>query len=230
MIRTIQNRIYDGIIIGIAVRGQINKERIFRFRKGNGHYNAKKGDIYQDQYAYFVPPGSATANVGPARQQWIASVAKWQNDLTPEEKQEYRDRALKGLQMSGFNLFMSEAMKGLIEMYVDRGDPAAADYLVTGLTTDGTWRTLDLSGIIPACAVAVHLKTRLQAAPTGNRIRFRKKGNTNEISTLSFPNLAPNVIHRPEGICAVGGSREIEYNADNISWSVLSILVRGWWT
>ena len=113
-IGTIHNRNYGGIIVGVAVRGQIGHDKIFRFRRGNGHYNAKLGTTYQDQYDYFVPSSINNPESAAYRTLWAASVARWQNDLTDAQKAAYNKRAETGLRMSGYNLFMREAMKGLV--------------------------------------------------------------------------------------------------------------------
>jgi len=229
-IGTINNRTYGGIILGVAVRGQIAKTRIFRFRRGNGYYNALLGTQYQDQYDYFLPTGYATANVGGARQQWIAAVHKWRYDLTAAQKKTYNIRASKGLRMSGYNLFMREAMKGLVQMYVDRGDPAAMDYVKTDLTIDGAWHDLNLSAIVPAGAKAVLLRTSLQSGAATDKIRYRKNGNTNEINACGCESLRANVARTRLGVTAIDANRVIEYNADNIAWTTLELVVRGWWT
>lgn len=229
-LRTLQNRVYGGIILGRRIRGSINKERIFRIRPGNGFYDTVLGDEYQDQYTYFFPASINNPESEPYRQQWKASVAKWKYGLTDSEKEAYNKRASKGLHMSGYNLFMREAMKGLVQMFVDRGDPAAVDFLIGDLTKDGTWRVLGLSNIIPAAAKGVLIKTRLQSAGVGDRIRYRRCGNTNEINTCSCEALRANALRRRMGVIAVDGNQQIEYNADNVAWAELQIIIRGWWT
>jgi len=228
--KTIHHRIYEGIPLGFAIRGSIAKTTTFRVRRGNGHYTSILGAEYQDQYAYFLPTGYQTANIGGARQQWIAAVRKWKYDLTDAEKKAYNTRAHRTLRMSGFNLFMREAMKGLVQMFVDRGDPAAVDKVKTDLTTDAAWHDLDLSAIVPAGAAAVLLKTRLQSADPGDAIRYRKKGNTNEINACGCEALRANVLRTRLGISAIDANRVIQYNADNIAWTQLDIVIRGWWT
>jgi len=113
-LRTIQNRVYDGIILGQRIRGSIANTRTFRIRPGNGNKGSVLGDEYQDQYAYFVPSSINNVQAEPYRVKWAASVARWQNDLTAAQKKVYNTRASKGLHMSGYNLFMREAMKGLV--------------------------------------------------------------------------------------------------------------------
>lgn len=227
---TINNRTYSGIIIGVGIRGSIANTRIFRVRRGNGFYNALLGTRYQDQYDYFVPASINNTQSEPYRRQWIAAVHKWKYDLTNSEKEAYNRHAHKGLRMSGYNLFMRKAMKGLVEMFVDRGDPAAYDKAKTDLTLNSTWQTLDLSSIVPAGAKAVLLKTQLQSAAAGDAIRYRQNGNSNEINTCGCESLRANVARTRLGIISIDANRVLEYNADNIAWTTLNIVVRGWWT
>lgn len=238
---TIQNRKYKGIILGREIRGTISKEdplnpgkfigdKIFKVRPGNGYYTALLGVFYQDQIDYFVPSSINNPESAGRRRVWIAAVHKWRFDLTAAQKEAYSKVAHKGLRMSGYNLFMREAMKGLVEMYVDRGDPATVDKVKTDLTIDGAWHDLDLSTIVPAGAKAVMLRTRLQSANPGDAIRYRKNGNTNEVNTCGCEALRANVLRTRLGITSIDANRVLEYNADNIAWTTLDIVVRGWWT
>jgi len=109
--KTIHNRNYGTIPVGVAVRGQIAKTWIYRVRHGNGYYTSILGAEYQDKYAYVLPSGYETANVGPARNAFIAAVANWQG-FSEEVKQTYKDRAAAmHLRMSGYNLYIREYMK-----------------------------------------------------------------------------------------------------------------------
>jgi len=109
---TIQNRIYSGIIVGIAVRGSIADSRIFRVRPGNGYFGAKAGKHYQDQYAFFVPSSINNIEGQPARDALKAGVLAWQA-LTTAQKKVYKHRAsARGLRMAGYHLYMREYIKG----------------------------------------------------------------------------------------------------------------------
>jgi len=227
---TVHNRIYKGIPLGIAIRKQIGHDRIFRVRRGNGFWNSVDGAVYQDQYAYFVPTSINNPQSEPYRRQWIAAVHKWKYDLTDLQKKEYNRRAQKGLKMSGYNLFMREAMKGLVQMYVDRGDPSAYDYDKTDLTIDGVWNDLDLSSIVPAGAKAVLIAGHVEAASIGYTIKFRRKANTNEVNHAEMQTLRAGALRHRSAIVCLDTDRNIEYKADNQTWTTLSLTVRGWWT
>lgn len=241
MIRTINNRVYKGVTIGVVIRGTISKEdpgdpsksipdKIFRLRPGHGYKAGDENDHYQDQYPWFVNAGIYNTKSEPYRRQWIAAVHKWKYDLTDSEKEAYNRRASKGLRMSGYNLFMREAMKGLVEMYIDRGDPAAYDYVKTDLVLNGTWQDLDLSLLVPAGAKAILLCSHIEGNAVDWRINFRKKGNTNEINHCGMDTLRANVERHRTSIVACDANRVIQYNADNQAWTTLDLAIRGWWT
>ena len=69
--------------------------------------------------------------------------------------------------------------------YVDRGDPSSWDFQEGDLTTDNTWRDLDLSSIVPSGAVAVHLYVLIKDDTANKNIKFRKNCmlGVNSIST-----------------------------------------------
>ncbi len=228
--KTINNRVYGGIILGVGIRGSIDNDRTFRVRRGNGYHNAILGEQYQDQYGYFVPSSINNTQSEPYRRQWIAAVHKWKYDLTAAQKQAYNKRAHKGLRMSGYNLFMREAMKGLVQMFVDRGDPAAYDKAKEDLTIDGAWHDWDVSSIVPAGTKAVLLIGHLEGNAVDWKINFRKKGQSNEINHSDMETIRANITRHRSSIVAVDANRVLEYNADNQVWTTLSLAVRGWWT
>lgn len=224
-----EKRQYKGVLVGAGIRKSIGQDKTYRMRRGNGFYGAILGEIYQDKYSYFVPGSINNPESAPYRAQWIAAVLHWQQVLTAAEKVEYQRKASRGLRMSGYNLFMREAMKGKIEMYVDRGDPAAVDFEEGDLSIDAAWHDLDLSSLVGLGAKGVLLKTTLQSASPGDQIRYRKNGNSNEINTCGCEALRANAPRTRLGIVALDANRVIEYNADDISWTTLEITVRAWW-
>lgn len=218
------------IPLGLRVRGQLAHKVIFQMVRGNGLYGSVLGKAYQTIKKYFVPSSINNVQGEPYRAQMRAAVHKWQADLTTEQKEEYTKRANKGLKMSGYNLFIREAMKGEVQMFVDRGDPATYDYAKEDLTIDGAWYDLDLSAIVPAGAKAVLLVGHVEGNGTDWAIMFRKKGQTNEINHGEMETLRANVERCRLMICAVDTNRVVQYKADNQAWTTLDLGVRGWWT
>lgn len=118
---------------------------------------------------------------------------------------------------------------GIPPVFIDRGDPAAKDFVIGDLTTDDSLHTLDLSGIVPAGAKAVLLEVLITGEFLGKRILFRKKGNTNLHNVMLIRTQGAHVIIEMMGVVAVDAERKIEYKAHNIVWDAIDIVVCGWW-
>lgn len=112
--------------------------------------------------------------------------------------------------------------------YVDRGDPAAADFAQGDLTTDGTWQDLDLSGIVPEGAVCVVLQVLIYDDHPGSYIRFRKKGNTNTQNAYGIRIQLALMYTESNGLVSCDANRVIQYMASDITWDQIRIVVKGW--
>jgi len=220
---------YGGIFIGYNIRGTIGGDVTFRVRRGNGHYGSINRHVYQDRFTRVTPSSVNNTESEPYRALLRAAIIHWQFALTAAEKAAYNRRASRRLRMSGYNLFIREAMLGKVPMYVDRGDPAAYDYAKEDLSKDGAWHDLDLSGIVPAGAKAVFIIGHVQGAGADWAIMFRKKGNTNEINHGGMETLRANVERHRSSTVALSTARVIQYKADNQAWTTLDLCVRGWW-
>lgn len=221
---------YGVVPIGVEVRGSIGNKYTYRVRRGNGYYNAIHGKHYQDKYKYFVPSSISNAESEPYRRQWIEAVQKWKFDLSAPQKAEYNRRADLGLHMSGYNLFIREAMKGLVQMFVDRGDPAAYDFTSTDFTDDGTWRTLGLTSIITTSAKAVLFDIDFKSANAFKHIQLRRYDNSNEFNHFDTMTIVGNQEKHAMAIVSVDNNRLIQYNIESATWTELNMTVRGWWT
>jgi len=113
--------------------------------------------------------------------------------------------------------------------FVDRGDPSAVDFTETSLTTDGTWRDLDLSAIVGAGAKAVLLSVRITDNQTATEFSFRKNGNSNTINISKLNTQVANLPFYLDVIVPLDANGKIEYMGSNTPFSDISITVRGWW-
>lgn len=118
--------------------------------------------------------------------------------------------------------------KALNQGFVDRGDPSGWDYQVSDLTTDNTWRDLDLSLIVPEGAKAVLLSVAIKDAVADSWVSFRKNGNTNNYNLNAFRTQVANIQIRQTLIVACDTDRKIEYKGKNLTFTTLNILVIGW--
>jgi len=108
---TINNRVYEDIPLGLQIRGTINKERIFRIRRGNGFYGSKLGAKYQDQYQYTIPSSINNTQSQLARSLLAQAMNIWSNQMNDEEKAPYNRKAKKIGGLFGFNLFVKKFIK-----------------------------------------------------------------------------------------------------------------------
>lgn len=86
---------YDGIVLGLVVRGTIAKLYTYRVRAGR-----------QEKFAYTVPGDPQTPAQLARRALFAAGVALW-HQLSPQEKQDWQ----KGGPRSGINWFMRDYLK-----------------------------------------------------------------------------------------------------------------------
>ena len=113
--------------------------------------------------------------------------------------------------------------------FVDRGDPAAFDFTVGDLTTDGTWRDLDLSAIVPAGAKAVLFNVGIRDNLVEQIFYLRKNGSAIVFSSSTIKTQVANIGFYVDLIVACDSNRVIEYLAANTAWTTINLTVRGWW-
>jgi len=112
--------------------------------------------------------------------------------------------------------------------YVDRGDPASADFDQTDLTQDGAWHDLDLSSIVPVGVKVVSVNFQLSDTAAGSYMIFRKNGNSNSVTRTVIGTQVANVVTYSDGIVACDSGRVIEYLVSQ-AISSITITVKGWW-
>ena len=112
--------------------------------------------------------------------------------------------------------------------YVDRGDPAAYDFTKNDFTTDGTWQDLDLSTIVPAGAKAVHVLVVQSDDAAFSTFYMREKGNSNTYNKDALVTQVANVSIAASFLVTCDADRTVQYQAANLSWTALSMVVRGW--
>ena len=114
--------------------------------------------------------------------------------------------------------------------FVDRGDPSAFDFSIGDLTTDATWRDLDLSSIIPAGAKAVLFSATVRDDDAANSVfQLREKGNSNTHNVAAIRTQAAAVTQELALIVVPDSDRKVQYKASNVTWNKIDLLVRGWW-
>ena len=113
--------------------------------------------------------------------------------------------------------------------FVDRGDTANLDFTVTDFTTDDTWNDLDVSSIVPAGAVAIVFNVLIADGVASSQFAFRKNGNINERNRGRVYTQVPNVNIVSDLIIACDANRVVEYKGSNLTFTVINVIIRGWW-
>jgi hypothetical protein len=113
-----------------------------------------------------------------------------------------------------------------------RGDATDYDYNETGsktvLNTDGTWRDLDLSTVVPNGAREVLLSVSLIDDVYGSILRFRKNGDSNTYNVSDIATQVANVQICADLIVYCDTNRVIEYYGSNVAFTSIRITIKGW--
>jgi len=112
--------------------------------------------------------------------------------------------------------------------YTDRGDPSAFDFNEANLTEDGTWRELDLSGVVGEAVRLVMLAVMLNATEVGKRAMFRTCGNSNERNADVMYTIKADANRSSTIWVQTDATGKIEYNIQAATWGGITITVRGW--
>lgn len=113
--------------------------------------------------------------------------------------------------------------------YVHRGDPIGHDFDKTDFITDYTWRTLDLSSLVPAGAKAVLLLNDIKDNTIGMTFFMRRNGQSYAKNNSGITTQVANHYFRGSVVVALDENRIIEYRASAGTWDFIFLTVRGWW-
>jgi hypothetical protein len=113
--------------------------------------------------------------------------------------------------------------------FVNRGDPAAADWTINDFEIDGLYHELDLSGIIPPNTNAVLFRAYLRSTAAANQIRLRKNGSLYTFNSSVFYVPVANRNYEPDLIVSPDSNSKIQYMVTSTGWNILSLTVAGWW-
>ena len=117
---------------------------------------------------------------------------------------------------------------GIPPVYIDRGDPAADDFVKADFIADGNWYEEDLSAIVPEGAKAVVLRVDLRSDAVGKWIQMRKPGNVNTKNVSMARTQIANLYITNDMICSISEDRKIEWRIQAALWINVEIVVKGW--
>lgn len=118
---------------------------------------------------------------------------------------------------------------GIPPTFIYRGDNAVPDFAIGDLTTDATWRALDLSAIIPTNATAIDLNILTMANAVSKSVLFKPNLTAGTANQAGFYTQVANQTIQHNLTLPIDQSRTIYYNIAPAVWPFLSISINGWW-
>jgi len=118
---------------------------------------------------------------------------------------------------------------GIPPCYIDRGDPAAADFTIADFNITNAWTMLDLSAIVPEGATAVNCSFTIKATSVNRKFRLRRHGNVNDIAMGKVRTQVANVLIGDNCTVAVDADRKVDYWRELIGINFCNMNILGWW-
>jgi len=103
------------------------------------------------------------------------------------------------------------------------------DYTVANFTTDGTWRDLDLSSILPAGTTKFWCRTVVVDDVVTSLFGLRKNGNTG-ISDAHWVRAETANAYHDLGPIGVDGDRKCEYYGTNTTFTTINVVITAYST
>jgi len=113
--------------------------------------------------------------------------------------------------------------------WYDRGDISSVDYTKDTLTTDGTWKDLDISGVVGVGKKLVLIQGYLSENTSRAEFGVRTKGYVNEVNVDSCMTQIGGVGITHCFMVYTNADGVIQYFGENITWVYLNLTIRGWW-
>jgi hypothetical protein len=147
-----------------------------------------------------------------------------QEKIRPADRNDYpgiTDRGYRYLQQIAEHI-------NRVAGFETRPDPAAVDWAVGDLTTDGAYHIISFAAIIRSGARAVFLRVAVEDNAAGNVFTLRRYGWSNEINVFRIVTQAADVTVNKYAILPVSRAGTAEYKATSTTWTTINITVCGW--
>lgn len=112
--------------------------------------------------------------------------------------------------------------------WTDRGDVADSDYENGDLTKDAQYHDMDLSSIVGAGKRLVLLRVGMAEDAGGKKCRFRTKGFSHNYNLSTRYTQVANKTVDGDVWVETDANGVIEYLFDAATWTIIYIIVRGW--
>ena len=139
------------------------------------------------------------------------------------------DTGVQGDQgIQGIQGVKGDAGESGVNPYVDRGDDATAfDFQMSGMTMNGAYHDMDLSGISGEGRRLVHIRVSISLT-TSVSFNFRTNGNSSIRNTFKRSAIPTGALVCYDGWVYTDASGVIEYNFTTGTYVAIEVLVRGW--
>ena len=111
---------------------------------------------------------------------------------------------------------------------VDRNWVGDYDFTLEDFIVAGEWTDLDLSAIVPKGSNAVLLSVTAKTSVTIGTLYFRKNGILTSIEANGVSTQIADVLKEQQIIIFCDKDSVIEYFKDELSWTILNVVVYGW--
>ncbi len=112
--------------------------------------------------------------------------------------------------------------------YIDRGSPATPDFDSGDLVKDADWHSLDLSGIIPAGAKLVALRTMVMGLATIGVLKVKKNGELTD-TNIDVSGMETNGFPKYDTLWVTpDADGVIEYWLTAVAYISITVTVGGW--
>lgn len=105
-----------------------------------------------------------------------------------------------------------------------------ADFTTEAFTTNGSWQTdgLDLSAIVPAGAIAVHIAVQTQDNAVGSIFAIQQNATNNHNRLYTITQQATALNHQIETIIKIDANRLLDYYATNTTFTSIGVTILGY--
>ena len=97
------------------------------------------------------------------------------------------------------------------------------------ITSDGNWHDMDCSGTVPAGAVAIMFSIKTISSTPNDYFYMCNKGDSASWSVQRCQVMVANIAQNAMFIMPCDANQVVEYSTSNIAWTVLYIVILGWW-
>ncbi len=118
---------------------------------------------------------------------------------------------------------------GVPPCFIDRGDSNVFDWSHPALVSDGAFRTLDVSAIVPITAKGLLFTSVIVNAGVLKGLTLRPQPTSGIANYSVLNSQVANVPNLGDMAIAIGPNRTFQYSLSPGGWLVVDLALKGWW-